>query len=303
MEDRGLLVLSALISSILFSFFFEQIKWQYVTSPILKIIRRYKEKITAENLQKQKILQELAIVLAAIFLISVAVIIISGNIVAFVLLAVTMPTAGTIKKASMVKKNLQLNNIAAARIQFTGTPMRHYAVMDKNSLAKAAIEYVTIQFFEKITAPIFWFMALGVVGLILSIAVNLLHESNFSGSTESNDFDKVINTTWRFFNYIPSRLAVFLWIIAAIFLPSGSSIEKMEPIGNEIISSPPTRLAIAASAYSLNLSLGGNTSVYYRESTIGNGKTMLLPSDISRVQFLFSISCLVLFIIIGVFLF
>lgn len=217
------------------------------------------------------------------------------------LLVICLPIGSNFSKADSIKKNLQVSNLPAARAQLQGTVFRHYAVMDAPSLARATAEYLAIEFMEKIIAPIFWFLLLGVAGLFAAITTSLLHQTIARASNKSPAFGITARNAYFFVNYIPSRLTVFLCVIASLFLPTGNWREVIEKTSPEMLKSSPVYLTLLCAASCLNLSLGGRISGYMSDSIVGNGRTNPSAADITRAQYLFVLLCSFLFVGIGFF--
>lgn len=225
----------------------------------------------------------------------------SRSILTLILLTICLPIGSSWSRVNRLKKHLKIGNISAARTQLEGTIFRHHAIMDAPSLARASIEYLAVQFSEKIIAPIFWFMLLGVAGLFVSIAIYLLQETLSGASGKPEEFGKTPRDVQFLFNYIPSRFAAFLWIIATIFLPNSNWQQAATKISPELPAISPNRLSLLCAASCLNLSLGGKSSSYCNDGWIGNGKTTPSASDITRAQFLFALICSLLFVSLGIF--
>jgi|CXWL01.1.fsa_nt_gi adenosylcobinamide-phosphate synthase len=226
----------------------------------------------------------------------------SSPIFTLVILIISLPLGSSWSRVNSIKNQLQAGNLPAAREQLNGTVFRHHAIMDEPALARASIEYLAIQFSEKIVAPIFWFMLLGVAGLFTSLAICLMQETLAGASSKPTPFGKAARDAQFLFNYVPARLATFLWVVAILFLPKRNWKETVEKISSEIITATPNNLALLCAASSLNLSLGGTTSSYCNDKWIGTGKTTPSNSDITRAQFLFIVLCLLLFLSLGFFI-
>lgn len=218
------------------------------------------------------------------------------------LLTMSLPVGSSWWRVNALKKHLQSQNLTAARAQLDGTVCRHHAILDSPSLARAAIEYLTVQFFQKVITPIFWFFILGVAGLFASIALNFLYETLVSPTTNKTPFNKPINNAATIFNYLPSRLAAFFWLSSTFFLPNADWRKITERTSTGILSEAPISLALLCTASGLNLSLGGKMSAYYSEGWIGTDKIALSTADITRTQFLFAISTLLLLVVTGIFI-
>lgn len=307
---KALLVATAIFISALLGGWMHRLLTQFNLSYLLdypaRLLRNSERKLNIKHRTQTELKFRgtlfTAIVLSAAFLIGWLFTLISGNsIFTLFLLTVLLPIGSSWQRISMMKKNLQIGNLPATRIQLQGTVFQHYAVMDAPSLARAAAEYLAIQFSEKILAPIFWFLLLGSAGLFSCVVVYLLHETLSVASNKSPSFAKSTSDAHFFFNYIPARLAVSLCIIASLFLPNGNWREVTGKISDAMLKTPPTHLTLLCTASLLNLTLGGRASGYYSDGLVGNGKINPSIADITRAQYLFAILCALLFVCLGLF--
>lgn len=205
-----------------------------------------------------------------------------------VLLAVCLPVRAVWERLSAIKKHLQANNLAAARDALAGTPCRHHALLDVHGVARAAIEWQAVQFAEKILAPLFWFMLLGLPGFLASKILCLLRET-----LADKLFAKTADSAHRLLHFLPARLAAGLWMVAILFLPSRPWQPTASVISAGIVSpQPPYALALLCVASALNLSLGGPLSAYVPHTWIGTGTARAGHGDVARARFLYGLLCL-----------
>lgn len=309
--DRALIVIIALIISAVFGIWWQKLvmglNLTHKMSYPARILRDWESRINRDGLSEQECkirgLLFAGVVIAAGLSIGYLIAFIFRNpIFTLAILAILLPVGSSWALVSSIKKNLKSGNIPAVRQQLDGTVFRHHAVMDAPSLARSAIEYLSVQFAEKILSPVFWFMLLGLPGFLASIAISLLNETFAGANNKVNSFTKPIGNIHYALHYIPARLAAFLWVIAALFLPSVNLALAARQISQEMPMGEANKLAILCAASSLNLTLGGKTSGYYNEGWIGIGRTAPSNADITRVQFLFILLCLLLIVSLGPFL-
>ncbi len=310
--DKALLVVSALLISAAFggrwSFISSYLESKNIPDPwqlATKSLRDTERKLNRPTLKPAEqnfrgtILTMLALAVSLIFGLLFSIIF-NHFIFALVLLVLSLPAGNSWHKANTIKKQLQIGNLPAARAQLDKTPFLYHAVMDAGSLARSAIEYLSVQFSEKILSLIFWFMLLGVPGLFASLAINILQET-LSGP-ENKPFGKTARDIQLFVNYIPARIAAILWVLTVYFLPSGNGYSLANKISKDMPSAPPNYLAVLCAAYALNLTLGGRTSPYVSDKWVGSGKIEAGTADITRAQFIFTLQCLFIFVGLGFFI-
>ncbi len=309
--DKALLVVIALIISAVLGIWWQKLVMGFGLTHMLnypaRILRDFEHKLNLDSISNSErrfrgLLFVAIIIIASLFIGWLFSLIFSNPFFTLAILAIFLPVGSSWSRVSSIKKNLKIGNIPAARQQLDGTVFRHHAVMDAPSLARAAIEYLSVQFAEKILSPVFWFILLGVPGLFGSVTIGILNETLAGANNKANQFTKPISGIHFIFNYIPVRLAAFLWVIAALFLPSVNMPSAIREISQEMPMGKPNNIAILCVASSLNLSLGGNSSGYCNDKWIGHGRTSPTNSDITRAQFLFILLCLLLLVSLGPFL-
>ncbi len=309
--DRALLVIIALVINAVFGIWWQKLTVGLSLTQVLnypaRALRDFERKFNSGVMNDKELASRGYLFSGSVIAVSLLIgflltLILRSPVFTLVILSLLLPVGSSWSRVSSIKKNLKIENIAAARLVLDGTVFRHHAVMDASSLARAAIEYLSVQFAEKILSPVFWFMLLGLPGFFASVAISLLYETIAGANNKDNPFTKAISKIYFIINYIPVRLAVFLWVLAGLFLPSVNLSLAMRQISQEMPMGEPNRLAILCAAASLNLMLGGKTSGYYNDGWIGAGRTTPSNADISRGQYLFSILCLLLIISLGPFI-
>lgn len=214
------------------------------------------------------------------------------------ILSLVIPVRPSWDVAAQVRRALQSNEINSGRAAFQFTPMKHYLLLDEAGMARAAIELLAVNAAQKIIGPIMWYMLLGLPGLFLCVFMAAL----FEATTGDDAFSKPIQSIHEIVQYVPARLSMFLWLLAALFLPSlrfGSIYSQTLTAMKSAENSQAVSLFAAASV--LGLSLGGPSSAYYKQ-WVGNGTPKPKAQDIKRAQYLFALFCLLLLLALGLFL-
>ncbi len=181
--------------------------------------------------------------------------------------------------------------------------VRHIVGRDPNSLdghgvARAAIESLFENFADGIVAPAFWYVLLGLPGLMAFKAVNTLDSMIGHRSPRHLEFGAAAARLDTAANFIPARLAGMIIALAALVVPKGS------PAGafNTMMRDAKKHRSInagwpeGAAAGALGLALAGPRR-YGAETVndpwIGNGRARAVPDDIRRALYLFVAACLV----------
>lgn len=223
------------------------------------------------------------------------------------MLAVMMPVRSTWDTVYGIYKALKKDDIAAARQCLEGTVWRHHAVMDAHGVARAGIELLAVHFSEKLLAPAFWYVFLGLPGFFASKAAYLLKEniSHPGAGAPGGDsgFGKAAFIVHYIFHYLPSRTAALLWLSCMAFLPSCKPLEATQHvIGGDIDTGSPEHVSVLAEASVLGLALGGPTSVYTDEQWLGGGRAKATAADVRNALYLFALLNLFIVVLFGLFL-
>jgi adenosylcobinamide-phosphate synthase len=223
----------------------------------------------------------------------------SLQFVELAVLALVLPVRPVFDIAFGIRKHLQANQLTTARSFLEGTAWRHHAVLDEHGLARAAVELSAIGFSEKIFAAIFWYLLLGLSGLLTVVAINLMRDH----MTQSADLEQGFGSaTWKLhtlIHFIPARRAAVLWVVASMFLSPQKWQDMTQTFFAAVTSAMPARpLTLLIAGKAIGLSLGGAGSIYAREAT-ATGPLRAQPLDIHRALYLFSLLHLLLFVVMG----
>jgi cobalamin biosynthesis protein CobD/CbiB len=103
-------------------------------------------------------------------------------------------------------------------------------------------------------------------------------------------------------HYIPSRIAVVLWLGAALFLPASNAAQAADQLRPSLERARPQKLALLSAASVLKLGLGGPASAYVPEAWVGTGTVKPGAADLQRALYAFILLHLFLFVLLGLFL-
>lgn len=128
---------------------------------------------------------------------------------------------------------------------------------DMHMLSRAAIEQSVIDVGEKIASPLFWYLLLGLPGLLLACLVALL-EPHMAGPGR-NHFGWAVERAAAVLHFFPARMAAALILLASAFIPSGhawQAFQVMARDGHRLLV-PNAGWPVASTAGALGLALGG----------------------------------------------
>jgi adenosylcobinamide-phosphate synthase len=217
------------------------------------------------------------------------------------LLALLLPVRQTWSTASAMHKALKGGDVAAAKEELKNTVWRHYAVLDEHSVARAAIEILAVHFSEKILAPAFWYIFLGMPGFMASKALYLLKESLCQPIASDGAFSHPAALSHFVAHYIPSRLGMALWLASVVFVPVSNPVAAARQMAKgKLDRGTPEQIALLSAAAALNLALGGPTSVYTGGEWMGGGTARAKALDIRHALTLWAVLHALLFLLVGI---
>lgn len=227
----------------------------------------------------------------------------SGNLgfVELLIVAACVPVRACVDIGLAIHKQLQAGDIAKARQALEGTPWKHHALLDEFGVARAAIELAAVHWACKIVAPLFWYVLLGLPGLLLSKLVYLLQEVISPANQPVSSFAKATVGLNHFLHVVPVRLAAYICLIASLFLPSGKWREASARMAGGWRASLH-QVALLGFAAVLGISLGGPSSAYLPGQWVEAGTVRTTAHDVKRALVLLGLSCLLLLVFFGLLL-
>ena len=174
---------------------------------------------------------------------------------------------------------------------------RDPATLDRHGVARATIESLAENFADGVVAPIFWYLVLGLPGMLAYKAVNTLDSMIGYRSPKYASFGLVAARLDDAANWIPARIAASFIALAALFAPTANPARATRVMWRDSKRHPSINAGWpeGAMAGALNLSLGGPREYAggVRETVwIGAGNPRVGVEDIRRALLLFGIACL-----------
>ena len=168
--------------------------------------------------------------------------------------------------------------------------------LDEHGVARAAIESCAENYSDGVVAPIFWYLLLGLPGLVAYKAINTLDSMIGHRTPRYRAFGLVAARLDDAVNWMPARISGLLVAIAALFLPGASPWKALRTMfrdaGKHI--SPNAGWPEAAMAGALGLALLGPRR-YDGEAAkgawLGDGRARATPADMRRALYLFAVAC------------
>lgn len=197
-----------------------------------------------------------------------------------------------------VRKALGAQGLDAGRAQVARIVGRDVTVLDSHGVARAAIESLAENFGDGVVAPVFWYVAAGLPGLMAYKAVNTLDSMIGYRDDRYRAFGWASARLDDLANLIPARLAGLIMALAAIFTPKGNPVRALRTMiaDGSKHPSPNSGWPEAAMAGGLDFALGGPRRYaggIAEGQWIGTGRAQLTPADIDRALLAFFAACLI----------
>ncbi len=197
-----------------------------------------------------------------------------------------------------VGEALRHGGIEAGRAQVAHIVGRDVRQLDEHGVARAAIESCAENFSDAVVAPAFWYILLGLPGMLVYKAVNTMDSMIGYRSPGYRAFGWAAARLDDVANLVPARLAGLYLACAAIVLPGADARRGLRTMLGDAGKhrSPNAGWPEAAVAGALGLSLGGPRrypGIVVDDPWIGAGTARATPGDITRALTLFAGGCVI----------
>jgi adenosylcobinamide-phosphate synthase len=195
-----------------------------------------------------------------------------------------------------VADTLQQSDLAGARSAVAMIVGRDTQELDESGVARAAIESLSESFCDGVTAPLFWFVLLGLPGIWIYKAINTADSMIGHREEPYRAFGWAAARADDALNFIPARIAGCLLCIAG----RGGWGTMWQDARKH--ASPNAGWPEAAMAGALGLWLAGPVAydgVTHHKPWIGNGRPSATGEDIRRALSLYVYACAGLWLFAG----
>ena len=212
--------------------------------------------------------------------------------------AMLIAQRGLFEHVDDVARALEHKGLEAGRYAVSRIVGRDPQSLDEYGVARAAIESLAENFSDAVVAPVFWYLLLGLPGLVLYKAVNTLDSMVGYRNDKYRAFGWASARLDDVMNIVPARLAGFVLAFAALFAARGKPLRAIRTMFADARhhKSPNSGWPEAAMAGALDLALGGPRrypGLVVDEKWIGQGRARAGVADIDRALHLFSAACLI----------
>ena len=215
--------------------------------------------------------------------------------------AQSLAAKGLVQESRNVYKELKKNDLPAARKAVSRIVGRDTDALSMEGVTKAAVETVAENAGDGVIAPLLCMLIGGAPLALTYKAINTMDSMLGYKNEKYINFGRVPAKLDDAANYIPSRIAALLWVLAARF--TGNSVKgawKIWRRDRRNHASPNSAQTESACAGALGVQLAGPAfyfGEYYDKPTIGDPLRPVMPEDIlkaDRMMYAESILALVL---------
>ncbi|MDP6788565.1 MAG: cobalamin biosynthesis protein [Rhodospirillales bacterium] len=223
-----------------------------------------------------------------------------GSIPELVVLVVLVSQRGPFDGARAVQGFLRRDQLSPARqrvaAMMTGTAARADLAdgLDTHGVARAAIEQMALGFCAGVVAPVFWYVLLGLPGIIAYVVVGALERVVGGDAAVHRAFGFTAARLARVLDLIPACLAGLFVVLAAAFVPTTSPVRAFKTMvrGGSGHRQAKAGWPLAATAGGLGLALAGPGSGV-QAPWLGDGRATATERDVRRALYLYAVACLI----------
>ena len=174
---------------------------------------------------------------------------------------------------------------------------RDVRALDKPGIARAAIESGAENYSDGVVAPAFWYLLLGLPGLLAYKAINTMDSMIGHRSPRHHAFGRAAARLDDAVNWVPARIAGGLIALAAILLSGAAPGRAWRTMLRDAPrhSSPNAGWPEAAMAGALGLALLGprhyEGEAAADEAWLGDGRKAATAGDLRRTVWVFALAC------------
>ena len=184
-----------------------------------------------------------------------------------------------------------------ARAELRHIVGRDVRALDEHGIARAAIESGAENYSDGVVAPAFWYLLLGLPGLLAYKAINTMDSMIGHRSPRHRAFGRAAARIDDAVNWVPARIAAGLIAAAALAVPGAAPGQAWRTMLRDAPrhSSPNAGWPEAAMAGALGLALLGprryEGEAAADEAWLGDGRKAATADDVRRTVWVFAVAC------------
>jgi adenosylcobinamide-phosphate synthase len=197
-----------------------------------------------------------------------------------------------------VGRALAQEGLEAGRREVAHIVGRDPDTLDAHGVARAAIESLFENFGDGVVAPVFWYLLLGLPGVLALKAINTLDSMIGHRTPRHLDFGAAAARLDTAVMFLPARIAALCLVFAAAATPGGAPVAALRVAWRDGRKHRSVNAGWpeGAGAGALGLALAGprrDHGTVSDDPWIGDGRARATPDDIARAMRLFVVACLV----------
>lgn len=202
------------------------------------------------------------------------------------------------KHVNAIANGLRDNGIEGGRAAVAMIVARDPSKLDEGGVSRAAIESCAENYSDGIVSPLFWYVLLGLPGLLAFKAVSTLDSMVGYLNDKYRDFGWASAKFDDVLNYLPARLSGWIFVTAALVVPRADAKRAKRIMLRDcrIHHSPNAGWPETAMAGALGVRLLGPRQYdgySVDDPWIGEGPYELTYKDIKRSLKIFVVACLI----------
>jgi adenosylcobinamide-phosphate synthase len=175
---------------------------------------------------------------------------------------------------------------------------RDVTVLDDHGVARAAIESLAENFSDAVVAPVFWYLLLGLPGVLAFKAISTMDSMIGHMTPRHRAFGRVAARLDTAANFFPARLSAVIVALAAACVPRGHPLTALVTAARDGHRHRSVNAGYpeAAAAGALDLALGGPRRYggeTVEDAWLGDGRARATVADIRRALLLYVAACLI----------
>lgn len=193
---------------------------------------------------------------------------------------------------------LRAEHLAAARVALAPFSQHDLGSRDSYALARTAVESMAECFAAWLVAPVFWYVLLGLPGVMAHATVNAMAVVIGRSTRRHGAFGLAAARLDDVLSAVPARLAALIFVFASLFVPRANPVRALETMWRDAgkHASFNAGWPVAAMAGALDLALvgpGTGPKSGKAGAWIGKGRARATGMDVARGLYLFVVACLI----------
>lgn len=231
-----------------------------------------------------------------------------GWVFEVIVISIFIAQKSLVDHVATVAQSIRIDGVEGGRRAVSQIVGRNTEVLDEPGVCRAAIESLAENFSDGVVAPVFWYLVLGLPGLIAYKAINTADSMIGHKNTRFINFGRATALLDDLVNWPASRISALLIAIASGIhggFSFGLSVLRraMQDAGTH--RSPNAGWPETAMAASLGIALGGPRN-YGNESVVepvlnAGSRLNVTVADIDHSLRMFRSSCISLWAIVAIF--